>query len=327
MGNSILTPMITVVIRTFNRAQLVGRAIESVLAQTFEDFELIVLDDYSQDNTTEVVHNYIARDLRIRYIRHEQNMGTGKGFNTANAVARGKYVAYLDDDDIWRIDKLAKQVEKFESCSNRVGLLAGGVQYWNSDTGKKLRTWIPNRKGNVYWDSLGNSGAVFGPPSAAMIKRSVLEDVGLFREDMPRGCCQQYYRRIAKKYEIDFVEDIVLDYYCHEQAITAITSREDIRKCIVSLQVKIDSTKEDLKKVPKLYAGELRKLGRYQCLYNRMDEGYSSFHKAAQLNGLSLPLALLLLASKTKHQGTYKMVHWFSGKLEELARRLRRIDK
>jgi len=324
MNDRKLSPLVTAVVRTYNRAVLVGRAIDSVLGQSFEDFELIVLDDCSSDNTPEVVQAYEKRDARVRYIRHERNMGTGRGFNTANGAARGKYVAYLDDDDVWRPDKLEKQVSKFESSPQTVGLLTGGIQYWNSDTGKRLRTWIPNQRGNVYWESLGQSGGLFGPPSVVMIRRSVIEDIGPFREDMPRGCCQQYYRRVAKKYEIDFVEDVLLDYYYHKQAITAITTPEDLRKCIVSMRIKIESTEQDLRQVPGIYATELGHLGRYQCLYGQMDEGYASFRRAAQVNGLSVPLAILMLGSKTRHRSTFKVAQWCSQKVGGMTKRLKR---
>jgi len=328
LNNAHNNPTVTAVVRTYNRATLVGRAIDSVLAQTFRDFELIVLDDCSSDNTTEVVQAHMEKDQRVRYIRHEKNRGTGRGFNTANDAAKGKYVAYLDDDDVWQPEKLEKQVKKFESCSDRVGFLTGGVQYWNSDTGKKLRAWIPKKTGNVYWEALSESGDIFGPPSVVMIPKKVIDDIGPFREDMPRGCCQQYFRRIAKKYEIDFVEDLVLDYAYHQEAITTITNREDIRKCIVSLQIKIKSTEEDLEKVPKLYGRELTKLGRFQCLYGLFDEGLESFRKATQVKGKSITLAILLLGSKTKSLEIYKRAHWVSGKMENMVRRMReRIGK
>lgn len=306
-------PLVTAVIRTYNRAALVGRAIESVLSQTFKDFELIILDDYSQDNTSEVVRDYMSKDDRISYIRHKKNMGTGKGFNTANSAATGKYVSYLDDDDTWRAEKLEKQVEKFESCSERVGLLTGGIQYWNSDTGNKLRIWIPDMKGNIYWEALGTSGDIFGPPSVVMIRKSVLEDVGLFREDMPRGCCQQYFRRVAKKYEIDYITDIVLDYYLHWNAITSIVTKKDIWKYIVSHQIKIESIKEDLEKIPGVYAQELIKLGHHHCLYEQWEEGQLSFRKAVQVNGYSIALFAHILGSLTRQKSIYKTFNRVSG--------------
>lgn len=290
MSNSNLTPTVTAIIRTFNRAQLVPKAIESVLTQTFEDFELIILDDYSSDGTSEVVKGYVKRDSRIRYIRQPTQLGNLKGLNTANSVAKGKYIAYLDDDDKWRPQKLELQVDRFESGTERVGLVTGGIQYWDLDTGEKLRTWTPNLRGDIYWETLGLSSHIFGPPSVVMIRKDVLDEIGHFREDMPRGACQQLFRRIAKKYEIDFVSETVLDYYYHKNTISSILGRDDVLKCIKSYQVKIESTKDDLEQVPAVYAGELMKLGSYYFLDGRYASAWEVFQKAAELNGSSAHL-------------------------------------
>jgi glycosyltransferase involved in cell wall biosynthesis len=275
-----INPKVTAVIRTYNRAELLPQAVESVLNQTFHDFELLIIDDCSTDNTEKVVKNYIKRDTRVRYSRHEVNSRHGRAANTAHSAAKGMYIAYLDDDDTWCPDKLEKQVNKFEKCSEKVGMIIGGVQYWNSDTGKKLHQWIPNKRGDIYIESLGTSGNIFGPPSVVMIRKCVIDDIGDMREDMPRGCCQQYFRRVAKKYLIDYVDDVVLDYYYHNEAITSINNKEDIHNCIVSLKIKINSTLDDLKQVPDIYAEELVKLGNYQCQYGAFIDGVKSLIKS-----------------------------------------------
>jgi glycosyltransferase involved in cell wall biosynthesis len=90
-------PLVTVIIPTYNRARLLGRAIDSVLAQIFTDFELIIVDDGSVDNTRQLVLGYA--DQRIRYLRHERNQGANAARNTGVRAATGKYVAFLDSDD------------------------------------------------------------------------------------------------------------------------------------------------------------------------------------------------------------------------------------
>jgi len=91
-------PTVSVIIPTYNRAQLVGRAIQSALNQTYQDFEIIVVDDGSTDNTEEAMKGF--GDERIRYIRHKENSGSSAApGNTAIRTARGEYIAFQDSDD------------------------------------------------------------------------------------------------------------------------------------------------------------------------------------------------------------------------------------
>jgi glycosyltransferase involved in cell wall biosynthesis len=99
---------VSVIIRTYNRAYIVAEAIESALNQTYGEYEVLVVDDGSTDNTPEVVRRF--QDPRLRYIRHERNRGVGAACNTGVAQARGEWIAFLDSDDLWQPDKLERQV-------------------------------------------------------------------------------------------------------------------------------------------------------------------------------------------------------------------------
>ena len=96
---------VSVIIPTYNRAHLVGRAIRSVLNQTYQDFEIIVVDDCSTDNTEEIVKGF--NDHRIRYMRHDRNRGGSAARNTGIKASQGKYIAFLDSDD----ERLLKKAE------------------------------------------------------------------------------------------------------------------------------------------------------------------------------------------------------------------------
>ncbi|ELZ10994.1 family 2 glycosyl transferase [Halovivax asiaticus JCM 14624] len=103
-------PTVSVVIPTYNRAALLSRAIDSVLAQTADDFELLVVDDGSTDDTEAVVTGY--RDDRVRYIAHDTNRGANQARNTGIDAADGDFVAFLDSDDEWRPRKLEAQLDR-----------------------------------------------------------------------------------------------------------------------------------------------------------------------------------------------------------------------
>ena len=109
---SLISPRVSVIIPTYNRAHLIGRAIQSVLAQTYQDFEVIVVDDGSTDNTEEVVLNFGSE--KMRYIRHGTNRGVAAARNTGIRNARGEYIAFQDSDDEWYPNRLESISEIME---------------------------------------------------------------------------------------------------------------------------------------------------------------------------------------------------------------------
>ena len=126
-------PTGSVIIPTYNRARMVDRAIQSVLSQTYQDFEIIVVDDASTDNTQEVVKECMFRDKRVRYIKHEKNKGGSAARNTGIKNEHGEYVGFLDSDDEWLPTKLEKQIELFRKRCNSVGAVYC-LQYMMDDS-------------------------------------------------------------------------------------------------------------------------------------------------------------------------------------------------
>jgi glycosyltransferase involved in cell wall biosynthesis len=112
-------PEVSVVIPTYNRAKVLSRAVKSVLNQGYRDFEIIVVDDGSTDNTEQVVGAFDKQ--QVKYVRHEKNMGPAAARNTGIGHANGKYIAFQDSDDEWFPQKLGRQVEILETASDRVG--------------------------------------------------------------------------------------------------------------------------------------------------------------------------------------------------------------
>lgn len=101
--------LVSIIMPTYNCAKFIGKTIESVIAQTYENWELIIVDDCSKDNTEEVVSKY--KDNRIKYHRLKNNSGAAVARTEAMKKARGSYMAFLDSDDLWKKDKLEKQLE------------------------------------------------------------------------------------------------------------------------------------------------------------------------------------------------------------------------
>jgi GT2 family glycosyltransferase len=186
-------PAVTVVISTFNRAAIVGRAIRSVLAQTCQDWELIVVDDCSTDGTEQAVRSF--SDARIRYIRHDRNRRQAAARNTGIRCARGEYVAFLDDDDEWLPEKLEKELEVFRNSDPEVGLVYSGRMMLDQQ-GRVVKIRIPAECGWVHEALLDLD--FIRSPSGAMLKKEVLDRVEGFDETFLN--CEDYelWLRVTK---------------------------------------------------------------------------------------------------------------------------------
>ena len=110
---AISTPNISVIMPTFNREKYVAQAIKSIIAQTYKDFEFIIIDDGSTDNSSAIIEEYAVQDNRIKYIK-QSNQGPANARNTAIKHSRGQYIALMDDDDISVEDRLEKQIKFLE---------------------------------------------------------------------------------------------------------------------------------------------------------------------------------------------------------------------
>ncbi|MCL2689227.1 MAG: glycosyltransferase family 2 protein [Chitinispirillia bacterium] len=117
-GEAASLPLISIITPCYNSEQYIAKTIESVLAQTYTNWEMLITDDCSTDRSLEIVQSFAKEDKRIKIIRHEQNCGTAKARNTAIEASQGEYLAFLDSDDLWLPQKLEKQLSfmQKESC-------------------------------------------------------------------------------------------------------------------------------------------------------------------------------------------------------------------
>lgn len=105
-----MNPLVSIIMPCYNAERYIAQSIDSVLAQTYDDWELLVTDDGSTDKSAEIVQGYCAQDNRIQLFKHGNNQGIAKARNTSLSQAKGRFVAFLDHDDLWTPDKLEKQV-------------------------------------------------------------------------------------------------------------------------------------------------------------------------------------------------------------------------
>lgn len=202
-------PRVTVVIPTFNSARYLRETIDSVLAQTFTDLEVVVVDGGSTDDTARIIQEYGER-LRFVYEpspipNHSRNMGV--------RAARGEYVAFLDGDDKWLLEKLEKQVALAKSKPH-VGLFYAGILLFESDTGAVIGhsdfRWF--QRGRVLRELYKWQ---FVPSPTPLIRRCVFDQVGLFDETNPSADDWEMWLRIASRYEFDYVPEYLALYRVH----------------------------------------------------------------------------------------------------------------
>lgn len=179
LGPELGAPVVTVVVPTYNRASLLVRAIGSVLAQTLRNWELIVVDDCSTDETEQVVRSF--SDDRIKYIRHDRNRRVSAARNTGIRCARGEYVAFLDDDDEWLPEKLQKVLEVFRNSDPEVGLVYTGEMILDA-RGKIVEISKATKSGWIYETVLAS--CFIGSPSRVTVKKQVLDRVAGFDEKL-----------------------------------------------------------------------------------------------------------------------------------------------
>ena len=143
--------LVSVIIPTWNRSNLIPTAINSVLNQTYKDWELIIVDDGSTDNTEEVIKKFQTNDTRIKFIKHKENSG-GCSAQKIQGVknALGNYIAFLDSDDEWLPTKLEEQLDLFKkSTVDNLGFVGCRVIYKKSD-GSEEETKFDYQKGNCF---------------------------------------------------------------------------------------------------------------------------------------------------------------------------------
>ena len=172
-------PLVSVVMPVYNGEKYVAQAIESILAQTFTDFELIIVDDGSRDRSPEIIRAYEKRDERIRFIQLEANEGQANVRNRATALAHGEFIASMDCDDVCLPERLQKQVDYLQRHP-AIGVLGAGAQAVDEDLRRLYDFDLPQRHALIAFNLF--VGSFFIHPTV-MMRREVLESVGGYERD------------------------------------------------------------------------------------------------------------------------------------------------
>lgn len=212
------TPVVSVIIPAYNRAELLGPTLESVLAQTYTDYEVIVVDDGSQDATGPTVQAYVPQfNGRLFYV-YQHNQGLSGARNTGCRLARGRYLAFLDSDDLWKPEKLATQVPVL-AADPRLGLVASMAEVID-EAGQVVRVKPETPPGDTLAEMVERGTA---PPSSFVARREAMAQVGWFDpairlglEDLDLG-----FRLAAAGWRIRTLPQPLIRYRLHDANLSA----------------------------------------------------------------------------------------------------------
>jgi glycosyltransferase involved in cell wall biosynthesis len=270
-------PYVSIIVPTFDRPEFLQAAIRSVLNQTFSNLEAVVVDDGSVTDLVPLLDAF--NDGRIRYVRHESNRGEAAARNTGILNALGDYLAFLDDDDEWRPDKLQLQLQLdlFARSPREVGCVYGGYVAVRAADGQELFRRFPSKRGNLSPALMRDN--VMGPTSTVMLTRECIDRVGLCDENIGYGVDYDLWIRVAQKYQFDFVSDTVVRYSIHGGQLTGDPAR--VVKGHENLTQKYGSA---IKPDRRLVASKYFELAMQRCLEGDEANARRAFSKAIRLD-------------------------------------------
>lgn len=194
---------VSVVIPVYNRESLIADAVLSVLKQTYENFELIIVNDYSTDRTEEVIKGF--QDNRIRLILNQRGKGAQGARNTGLYAAKGEWVAFLDSDDIWMPDKLEKQLRYLETLSSNVVAIASGYSVFRSSPDQVIKEYIAPKSNFSTLELLYNNH--IGPFSTFIFRREIGLSIGGLDENFPAMQDIDFYISLSQLGEVVVLRD------------------------------------------------------------------------------------------------------------------------
>lgn len=280
-------PQVSIIIPTYNRRHVIQRALKSILEQTYQDFEIIIIDDCSSDNTEHVISP--IRDSRIKYMRLDKQKGAAFARNVGIREAQGCYIGFADSDDEWHSFKLQKQIDYLMKSDGQTGLVYSSV--WRVKDGCKRLFPAECRHNTVpmyIHEKLLYRNFI---TIHVLLRRECLEKAGLFDENLPRLQDWDLWLRISKYYKVGFLPEPLATVYMSEDAI----SRDD-EKRTTALKNILKKYIDDYNQYPTILAKNYYLLGRLFELQNKMDISLEFLKKAVKVKPFNVKYRLILAA-------------------------------
>lgn len=218
-----MPPRVSVVMSVHNGDQYLGDAVESILCQSFEDFEFIVIDDGSQDKSNSIIREFARRDERIRIIENNENLGLSTSLNKGIFAARGEYIARMDADDLSHVDRLRKQVD-FMDANLDVGICGTWVQYFGlNDKVIKFPLYHEEIHALLLFQN------VLIHPSIMMRSAEIKKHALYYDEDISYAQDYELWSRAVTQVNFANVNQVLLQYRLHSRGIGSRFNNEQFK--------------------------------------------------------------------------------------------------
>ena len=229
----------SIILPTYNRAHLLPRAVKSIIAQTFSDFEIIIIDDGSSDNTREIVHKLIKNNptFKIEYLKHANNKGGQAARNSGIRKAKGDWIAFLDSDDEWLPNRLSRCLETANKDRVKVVHADGYIHVGDERPLKKRK--VNKFKGYCYSKLLTSSGPMF---PTLLVSKECFKKIGYLDECIVAHQEWDTSIRLAKYYKFGFVDEPL--FIWHQEGHRTISSKSRLN-CLGYEQI-INKFKKDI---------------------------------------------------------------------------------
>src|ERR1043165_833378 len=235
--------LVSVIIPAYNAGKYIAESIQSVIAQTYTDWELIVVDDGSTDDTASVVQAFVRRESRVKYF-FQENGRLGKARNTGIRNSQGNLIAFLDSDDLWIESKLELQMRALRE--HNADLVYCNAYVFTDedplDETKTLQSSMGTFSGQAFFDSLVVQNQI--PVLTVLVKKTALESAGLFEEAKPYHGCEDYdlWLKLAKAgFVFHGMPAVLARYRRHAAAMTAVQSNI-FKPALLTIQRHINDT-------------------------------------------------------------------------------------
>ena len=296
-------PKVSVIMPTYNRAEFLRSAIESVLKQTFKDLEIIVSDDKSTDHTRELVKSF--KDRRIKYMLNNSKRGPSATRNTAILASEGEYIAFLDDDDEWLPDKLQRQVEVLDKSPSNVCGVYSNRFFIEKKTGKIISV-IPKTeevKGNLLYQL-----AIKSPihTSTVVIRKLCLDEIGLFDETISYMEDRDMWIRLSMNWEFEYISSPLIKAHVHDHGNLS----QNLEGQTAGREILLERYRHLFKKNKESWGKLYVILGAQYCQLKKMKKGRKNIIKGIKIYPLNT-IAYLHLLSSLFGPSTYQRLRRF----------------